>query len=129
MPELEIVNAKRDFKTVTKTGNELIKTIQATAEAEDHGQIIKDGLESAIREYISIILERSDTTNKVGQDGRYDFLIKLDIQSIFEEKVMAEAVASNKLQHLVEQLAKDQKNVLKKIEVMDRLDQVGTFRS
>ena len=112
MPKLEIVNAKRDFKTVTKTGNELIKTIQATAEAEDHGQIIKDGLESAIREYISIILERSDTTNKVGQDGRYDFLIKLDIQSIFEEKVMAEAVASNKLQHLVEQLAKDQKNVL-----------------
>ena len=127
-PNLESIGAKRDFKTVTKTGNELIKAIQATHESEDHGQIIKEGLQSAIREYISIILEKAELSDKVGDDKRYDFLQEMDFQSIFEDRQAVEAVVTQKLHHLVEQSVKDQKSVLKKLDVLDRLDQVSNIK-
>ena len=121
VPELEVI-AKRDFRTVTKTGNELIKTITTTAESPDHDMIIKEGLEAAIREYISIVVEKSNLSDLSLEDEKYKFLSSLDVKSIFEPNTVKQPPLMEKTQHLVEQMAKDQKQALKKLEVMDQLD-------
>ena len=124
LPEMETL-VKRDFRTVTKTGNDLIKTITTTTDSPDHAGIIKEGLEAAVREYISIIVEKSDLNPLVTDDDRYKFLGKLDVKSIFEEKVTKMDPVAEKSKHLLEASLKDQKLILKKLETIDRLDQVG----
>lgn len=115
---------KRDFRTVTRSGNELIKTITTTSGAADHGQIIKDGLEAAIFEYISIIVEKADLKDLVSTDDKYKFLGKLDIKSIFEPKIKSKSVVTDKLQHVVDKISADQKTMLKKLAAIDQLEQV-----
>ena len=116
---------KRDFKTVTKTGNELIKTIVTTKDAQGHAEIIKDGLEAAVREYISIIVEKADLNDLVNTDGDYKFLGSLDVKSIFEEKSGGRNPTTDKTNFLAEKTASNQEKILKKLETFDRLDQVG----
>ena len=70
LPEMEQIGAKRDFRTVTKSGNDLVKTILATKESPDHGQIIKEGLETVIKEYISIIVEKTDLNALILEDQK-----------------------------------------------------------
>ena len=115
----------RDFKTVTRSGNELVKTITTTHGAADHGQIIKEGLESAILEYVSIIVEKADLTDLAINDEKYKFLMKLDIKSIFEPKQNTGSVVTDKLQHVVDKIATDQKAMLKKLAAIDQIEQVS----
>ena len=79
LPDMDPIQ-KRDFRLVTKNGNDLIKTITTTKEAEGHPDIIKEGLEATLREYISIIVEKSDLNELVTNDERYKFLGSLDRQ-------------------------------------------------
>ena len=125
-PEMETI-AKRDFRTVTKTGNELIKTIMTTAGAQDHGQIIKEGLEAAIREYISIVVEKADLNPLVSDNENYRFLGQLDIKSIFEPSEASSTtstVVTDKLQFLVDKIRDDQKFIIKKLGAIDQIEKV-----
>ena len=127
LPEMEQIQ-KRDFRLVTRTGNDLIKTITTTKEAEGHPEIIKEGLEAAVREYISIIVEKSSLNELISNDERYSFLGSLDVKSIFDSKKGSNESkkdpAAEKLIHLVEVTTKNQDKILKKLETIDRLDQV-----
>ena len=115
---------KRDFRTVTKTGNELVKTITANASSEDHGQIIKEGLESAIIEYIAIIVEKSDLGSLIADDEKYKFLQKVDVKSIFEPKTTEKSVLGEKTQFLVDKIWNDQKVIIKKLGAIDNIEKV-----
>ena len=127
LPEMTPIGNKRDFRTITKNGNDLVKTIIATKESPDHGQIIKEGLESTIKEYISIIVEKTDLNELVSEGGKYQFLQKLDIRSIFEPKKSEKDAAGDKLQFVVDQIANDQKSILKKLGTIDQLEKVSTL--
>ena len=129
LPEMEQIAgvAKRDFRTVTKTGNELIRTITTTAGAKDHDQIIKEGLEAAIREYISIVVEKSDLNTLVTENESYKFLGKLDIKSIFDPSptsTTSSTIVNDKLSFQVEKIREDQKAILKKMSSIDQLEKV-----
>ena len=115
---------KRDFRLVTTSGNDLIKSITATRDSEDHPSIIKEGLESTIREYISIIVEKADLNDLVASDEKYQFLGKLDVKSMFEPKKTQKDPVAEKSRHLIEQSIQNQNSILKKLETLDRLDQV-----
>ena len=123
LPEMETIQ-KRDFRTVTKTGNDLVKTITTTSDVVDHDEIIKEGLEAAIVEYVSIIVEKADLNHLISTEEKYKFLGKLDIKSIFEKPSERNPVASNKLNHQIEKLISDQKVIMKKMGVLDTLEQV-----
>ena len=124
-PETEI-NTKRDFRTVTKTGNDLVKTITANATADDHDQIIKEGLESAIIEYIAVIVEKSDLNNLITENEKYNFLAKLDIKSIFETRTPKKNIDAleEKTQFLVDKIWNDQKLIIKKLGAIDNIEKV-----
>ena len=126
LPVMEPINQqpapKRDFRTVTRSGNELIKTITTTSGAVDHDQIIKEGLESAISEYVAIIVEKAEL---VTTEEKYKFLRKLDFKSIFETKPKSNSVVNDKLQHMVDKIWSDQKLILKKMTAIDQLEQVS----
>lgn len=122
-PELVKI-AQRDFRQVTKAGNELIKTITSTRDASDHTGIIKEGLEAAIREYVSIIVEKADLNELVDSNDDYKFLGQLDVKSIFEQKSTNKDPVVEKSSHLIEQSIKNQSIILKKMEMIERLDQV-----
>ena len=124
MPNAEAIQ-KRDFRLVTKTGNELIKTITTTKDTVGHPEIIKDGLEAAVREYISIIVEKSDLNDLVNTKDEYKFLGSLDVKSIFEEKVGRKNPTTEKTNHLAQLSVNNQEKILRKLEAIDRLDQVS----
>ena len=115
---------KRDFRTVTKTGNELIKTITTTIESPDHPEIIKEGLEAAIREYVSIVVEKAELNLKISEEDKYKFLGKLDVKSIFEESATGRDPVAEKSGHLLETCMKDQKVILQKLEVIGKVEKV-----
>ena len=125
MPEMTKL-VPRDFRLVTKTGNELIKTITSTREASDHTGIIKEGLEAAIREYISIIVEKADLNELIDTKDDYKFLAELDVKSMLEKTVTGTTKdpVAEKSSHLIEQSIKNQSVIMKKMETIDRLDQV-----
>ena len=118
-------NQKRDFRFITKNGNELIKTIVNTRESMDHPQIIKDGLEAVIRDYISVIVEKSDLNNLVQEDEKYKFLSLLDVKSIFGDPGTRKDPVSEKIGFQMEKTMANQNAIMKKLEVVDRLDHVS----
>ena len=126
MPEATKIVPK-DFRLVTKSGNELIKVINTTRDAEDHPNIIKEGLETVIREYISIIVEKTNLSDLIDSDEKYKFLTNVDVKSIFEPKKLAKNPTTEKSQFLIEQSIKNQDKILKKMETIDRLDQVINY--
>ena len=125
LPDMEPIGTKRDFRTVTKSGNDLVKTILATKESPEHDQIIKEGLEAVIKEYISIIVEKTDLNVLVTEDAKYKFLQKLDIKSIFESKPATKSPTADKLIFVVDKIAEDQKSILKKLGSIDQIEKVG----
>lgn len=116
----------RDFRLVTKNGNELIKTINNSRDAPSHPQIIKDGLEAVIREYISIIVEKASLNELVNTDKEYHFLGKLDVKALFENKptTSGKDPVAEKTGHLIEKSIQNQDSILKKMETLDNLDKV-----
>ena len=127
LPEMEQIGAKRDFRTVTKSGNDLVKTILATRESPEHDQIIKEGLEAVIKEYISIIVEKTDLNVLVTEDEKYKFLQKLDIRSIFDSKPASRSPTADKLNFVVDKIAEDQKSILKKLGAIDQIEKVSNW--
>lgn len=115
---------KKDFRLITKSGNELIKTIANTRESPDHSQIIKDGLEAVIREYVSVIVEKSDLTGLM-KDEKYKFLSLLDVKSIFCEPGARKNPVTDKIGFQLEKTMANQVAIMKKLEVFDRLDHVS----
>ena len=117
----------RDFRLVTKNGNELIKTINNSRDAPSHPQIIKDGLEAVIREYISIIVEKASLNELVNTDENYHFLGKLDVKALFEDQKPSKTgkdPVAEKTGYLIEKSIQNQDTILKKMETLDNLDKV-----
>ena len=125
LPPMEKLK-KRDFKTVTQNGNDLIKTINTTKDAADHPQIIKEGLEAVVREYISIIVEKANLNELINTEEKYKFLGLVDVKSIFETETKKNPV-SEKIAHQMEKTVTNQASIMKKLEVIDRLDHVSNY--
>ena len=121
-------NQKRDFRLITKSGNELIKTITSTKDSLDHAQIIKDGLETVIREYVSVIVEKSDLTDLVQGNETYKFLTLLDVKSIFHEPGARKDPITDKIGFQLDKTMANQVTIMKKLEVVDRLDHVSNLK-
>ena len=82
VPEMKKLE-KRDFRTVTATGTALIKEVKATPDEEKLAVLI-DGLESATKEYISIMLEKAQLEQILTHSPEGSFLYKLDFKGLFE---------------------------------------------
>ena len=73
---------KRTFTTITTTANNLIKKVKSAGE-EDKLPILLEGLESATREYLSIMLEKLELTDILVHSPKGRFLYALDLKTLF----------------------------------------------
>ena len=126
MPPAEPI-VKKDFRLVTKTGNELIKTIISTRDAVNHPQVIKEGLETALREYIAVVVEKSNLSDLIEEDVKYNFLSLVDVKSIFQSPETRKDPVTDKIGHQLEKTMANQVTIMKKLDVVDRLESVSIF--
>ena len=126
MPPAEPL-VKKDFRLVTKTGNDLIKTITSTRDAVNHPQVIRDGLEAALREYITVVVEKANLSELIDQDDKYNFLALLDVKSIFLQPETRKDPVTDKIGHQLEKTMANQVTIMKKLDVVDRLESVSYF--
>ena len=95
LPPLDQVGKKRTFTTITTTANNLIKKCKNVVE-EEKLAVLVEGLESATKEYLSIMLEKLDLAEILTHSPKGKFLYELDLKTLFsaEAKEVEEATVS-----------------------------------
>ena len=106
LPPMDQVGKKRTFTTITTTANNLIKKCKNAVE-EEKLAVLVEGLESATKEYLSIMLEKLDLTEILTHSPKGKFLYELDLKTLFSAEAKEVEEASVRLVIKLGFLAKD----------------------
>ena len=118
---------KRDFKTVTNTKNRLVKAIKAYDDDELIIEYIQAHLPKAIDEYVSIVMEAAGLDEKIQENPNYQFLGKLDFQSmVTEDRIIDSKVKEMKIRSLIDEVQRSNVNLANKLDVFVKTGSTST---